>query len=186
MRDPKANTTADHPALTRFQRRRVLDVAIQTATIELFGVNHVALAPASTGNRRRIETEEFRAAIAYRGQGFDGTLVLGIDRGPLQKLTGSTELGAAVSDRVKELANQLLGRIKNKLLRYQVVVEVGLPRSGVHRPAEQRSQSSSIEYSFHALNGSVRVLLTDNLEGAALAFDASSELLREEEFLTFD
>ena len=65
------------------------------------------------------------AVIGYSGKAFRGSLVVGFSGAAMVHLKEQT--GAADRDALGELSNQLLGRLKNRLLRHEVELFLGIP-----------------------------------------------------------
>src|SRR5690348_11494357 len=104
---------------------------IQSSAVGLFHAYGVAAAPLTP-----IETrfESFRphypvAVISFRSQGMDAALILSIPQGVCAELKLDGVRPHTHRDVVRELANQAMGRIKNRLTQYQVTLSCGLPTS---------------------------------------------------------
>jgi hypothetical protein len=112
---------------------------VQTSTVELFAAYSVAVAPVYQSGGRRVACPAVGtvAVIGFDAPGFAGRLCIHVADPVLLKMcTGTTE-GHSVRDWCRELANQLLGRIKNRLVRFQVTLRIRLvarcPDDGVVR-----------------------------------------------------
>ena len=99
--------------------------------VDLFQAYAVSLAPLPrTAFRRSPTIPEFSAAIPFtssaRSSG-DGWLTLSIPKPVLEHMTEDPARPLRHEDWVRELTNQLMGRIKNRLLQFSVRLMMGLP-----------------------------------------------------------
>ena len=88
------------------------------AGMSLFSAYDVSLEPSDLDTFRRNSDVNLLSVIGFAGKEISGTLVLGATREPLAR---SKPNRASDRDWIAELANQLLGRIKNKILRRGIV-----------------------------------------------------------------
>ena len=88
------------------------------AGMSLFSAYDVSLEPTDLDTFRQNSTLTLLSVIGFAGKQIAGTLVLGATREPLKRSKPSL---ASDRDWIAELANQLLGRIKNKILRKGIV-----------------------------------------------------------------
>lgn len=101
---------------------RVSDIARQ-ACIDLFADYGVSLEPA--GDPRALGDVLYCGVIGFTGDGIRGSIVLA---GSSAALDQSNPIpGSRVRDWIGELTNQLVGRIKNRLLKHGVEVWITTP-----------------------------------------------------------
>jgi hypothetical protein len=132
---------------------------LQTSTIELFRSYAIAIAPAGGfADLDRLDSDAEGAGLCFSGGGMSGELVLAAPRAILAAMGHGEALGAR--DWVRELANQLLGRVKNRLLRYEVRLGGGVP-SALQRLELRARLASDVArvYMFRSLRGVVFVAL---------------------------
>jgi hypothetical protein len=84
------------------------------AGMALFQAYDVSLEPTDLEDYRKGPELNLVSVIGFAGRGISGTLVLGATKEPLER---SKPGRASERDWIAELANQLLGRIKNKVMR---------------------------------------------------------------------
>jgi hypothetical protein len=123
--------------------RGAIDALVQGALVELFQAYGVAMAPLPRSALHRAPNgAELCAAISfsYPRSRAPGRLVLVVPTAVLGLLR-EVQLHGTQEDWLKELANQLLGRIKNRLLQFSVSLTIGLPTT--HEAAEVKVDSSS-------------------------------------------
>jgi hypothetical protein len=102
-----------------------IDSLVHVSLVDLFKAYGVAFAPMPR-SAVAPPTPEVAVAAAFRtGAGVAGRLTLSLPAALLEHMKGD-EVTSVRMDWARELANQLLGRIKNRLLPFGVRVEIGL------------------------------------------------------------
>jgi hypothetical protein len=108
--------------------RGALDSLVQGSLVELFAAYSVAVAPLPRLLRHSETTlPDISAAIGFTHldtTGQVGRLTLSVPTLVLDRMPLSAG-GALKNDWARELANQLMGRIKNRLLQFNVRLQVG-------------------------------------------------------------
>lgn len=106
---------------------------------------------------------EFAATLGFSADKVRGMIGLGMDPGTLQQLVTRDGSGADVNieDWLAESVNQLLGRIKNKLMAYDLLVSLALPTvlRGVHLRFVGGQKAGLWTYSFESAAGPLFVWL---------------------------
>ena len=127
--------------------RGAIDSLVQGSLVELFGAYGVAVAPLPRiALGRAPAVPEISAAMAFtrRGAGMHQpgrmTLSLPVAVLELMKKGDGTNLN---SDWARELANQLIGRVKNRLLQFSVRLEAGVSTSIDSKTLASHLQRSS-------------------------------------------
>jgi hypothetical protein len=109
--------------------RGALDSLVQGSLVELFAAYSVAVAPLPRQLRMVATTlPDISAAIGFTQLGTTdraGRLTLSVPTPVLDRMPLSAG-GALKSDWARELTNQLMGRIKNRLLQFNVRLQVGV------------------------------------------------------------
>jgi hypothetical protein len=169
--------------------RRIVDLMVQSATVALFHSHGIALAPAlATDEVADVLGARMRGVIWFRATGFEGTLMLCISEEVLSRI-GHESLGLhAQHDLVRELTNQLMGRVKNKLLQFQVTLDVGVANTtGRRSPGAGAGaiRDQQLMYEFRARNGQVVVLLGGNFDERALIFSSAIDTFNEGDVVLF-
>jgi len=146
-----------------------LDTIVQSATVDLFRSYGVAVAPVARRTVRPANLPEGHCgAISFNGQGVNGALTLFVPL-PILGLTKPGMLQAPQArDWIRELTNQLMGRIKTRLLQLGVTLSMGLPSALDRRLVERRERPSGSLLVFEFRT--IRDAITVTLEGA---FDES-------------
>lgn len=170
--------------------RATLRTIVQGSTVDLFHSSNIALAPLERPvlQGEAVPHHELSAIISFVGRGFSGGLTLGM---PVEvfSLTKPNALGRGydMRDWVRETTNQLCGRIKSRLLQFQIVLKVGLPAS-LTRDAFKRHQSRGPflgTYFFRTLRGEVVVTLSGDICHDAFVYSGVPELASEGDIILF-
>jgi hypothetical protein len=147
----------------------LIDTIVQSATVELFHSYGVAVAPLPRRPPRPATLPDGHfGVITFNGHGMNGALTLFVPT-PILGLTKASTLQALQArDWIRELTNQLMGRIKTRLLQLQVTLQIGLPSALDRRLVEQRQKPSGMQLIFEFRT--IRDEITVTLEGT---FDES-------------
>ena len=136
--------------------RAIIDTIVKSCARELFALHDTDLTIAAEVH----EPHEYVTVIGFYGEAMRGALGLGIDRRivvrMLEQYADSTKFPVSAEDFVAETANQLLGRVKNRLLTYGVEFGIALPM--VLRGIEVHLAKSTSEvwpYRFASSGGAV-------------------------------
>ncbi len=103
----------------------VLDAVLQSSAIAMFEAYGVAASEATPASGTRLR--EFAAIIGFSGAQLRGSLVVTLDRALVEVSGGGQVEGNAQLDWVGEVANQVLGRLKNRLLQFGVNIDLSTP-----------------------------------------------------------
>jgi hypothetical protein len=147
--------------------RGALDSIVQTSLVDLFAAYDMAVAPLPRGSAERPPSfPDISAAVAFTRRApalVSGRLTLSVPDAVLE-LTKRGSVGALRVDWARELASQLLGRIKNRLLQFSVRLEAGTSTAvdSQQLAARLRLSPGVLVYSGRSLRGGIVV----TLEGA--------------------
>jgi hypothetical protein len=153
--------------------RQMLETMIQSSTVDLFHAGGIAIAPVAANlvDRENVASQTLMATIGFGGDGANGALALLVPFGvfelvkqdPVRPFTGM----AWVQDSV----NQLLGRIKSRLLPYQLTLQMGLPAALDEKGLKQLvAQGILATFRFRTLRGEVSVTLSGKIDYAKLNY----------------
>jgi CheY-specific phosphatase CheX len=140
--------------------KAVFDELVTAATSELFQARGVAI----RASDRLDHAMEYAATIGFASDQIRGMLGLGMDPDTLERLVAKENISAApamAEDWLAESVNQLLGRLKNKLLGYNLLVSLALPTvlRGVSLRFLSARPTSLWTYPFDSDAGSISVWL---------------------------
>jgi hypothetical protein len=185
--DKPGSLSEDRPSSSRAQRR-ILDLVVQTSGVELlqaYGIPAAPLPPTAL-SACPLPEPALGSSVSFSGTGLQGVLVLCM---PLETLHRTTEAVAGTHqdrDWIRELCNQLMGRIKNRLVRYQVALRPGVP-TVLDPPALRRMAGlhTDLAYVFRTLTGSVVVWLNGDFDRTNLVFSCSVDVVGEGDVVLF-
>jgi hypothetical protein len=159
------NRNAPVPAADASHASAILRRGTVRSTVALFAAYGVRLTPAPPLAELELGDIEFLSVAGFSGPDFSGFVVLGTSENMLHRSNSTTSTS---SDWMAELGNQLLGRIKNSLLREGI---------SIHRvpPAVVRGTAGSM---LCARIGTKPVAFIDNQEIVLIwtEFEPSVEL----------
>ena len=104
----------------------VFDQLVAACTSELFQARGFSIRAAN----RPDDSMEYAATIGFSSDTIRGMLGLGMNPATLEQLLAKEDItvtGGLAEDWLAESVNQLLGRLKNKLLGYDLTVSLALP-----------------------------------------------------------
>jgi hypothetical protein len=167
--------------------RRMMDLVIQRSAVELFASIGIAIAPmpAVVANPR-LGADDFVGIVQLSVNGARGSLAVAASLSTLSKAKGAVA-APSMQDWLRELVNQLAGRIKNRLARYQVSVDVSLP-SALARSAFDRGfeiKGNTTVYAFRTIRDDIQVMLTGELGNIDLRFSGAEGVAEEGELILF-
>lgn len=156
--------------------RGAIDSLVQSALVELFAAYEVAVAPLPrlSQQQRAPSVPDVSASVTFtlRGRfGPPGRITLSLPSALLEVMmkNGGNSLKG---DWTRELANQLIGRIKNRLLQFSARIEVGVS-SGMDSKALQSHLSqvgNARVYTGRTLRGEVLVTLEGMPDESQLSY----------------
>lgn len=149
-----------------------LDTLIQAAVVDLFQSHNVAVAPVAraTAATARCASSDTAAQISFSSPAATGSLSLSLPD-ELVKAMGGDSLHMA-RDRVREMTNQLMGRIKSRLIHFGVLLQTGLPTMAncdLLRHALEESETARI-FVFRSLRGDILVALDGAFDESRLKY----------------
>ncbi len=159
------------------KNRAVLDVIIRSATVGLFHSYGVAAGPQLQAKPASAHESSLCGSIRFNGKGFEGVLELVVPDPVLVRVRNQPLTAHTSRDVIRELTNQLMGRIKNKLLSFQVSLTLSLPSITRHVPDRvpaSNSQTDVLIYEFRTLEGPVFVILRGKCGEEVLVFTSTA------------
>jgi hypothetical protein len=141
--------------------RGALDALVQGSLVDLFSAYSVAVAPRPRQARQLAPTlPDICASVGFSHARRQGKLTLSLPARVIDLMPVSTDAHLK-SDWARELANQLIGRIKNRLLHFNVRLQVGASIL-VDAQTRMRELESSVDFRVYAgrtLHGEIVVTL---------------------------
>jgi hypothetical protein len=156
----------------------LIETIVQSATVELFRTYGVAVAPIPRGMARLNPNppDGWCGLITFNGQGMNGALTLFVPT----SILGLTKTGMSqplqARDWIRELTNQLMGRIKTRLLQLEVTLQIGLPAALDRRLIDRRQKSSGSThvFQFRTIRDEVTVTMEGTLDESCLKYSGSA------------
>lgn len=169
--------------------RSIVHTIVCSSGVELFRSAGVTAAPVERPLvlDRDLELQELACSIDFTGVGLTGTLTLTLPVRVFGLVRQDPRRPCEGPDWVREGANQLLGRIKARLIPYELVLKVGLPSTPSRDSLRRMHACGALFalYPFRTLRGEVHVALGGNIEHAALVYVGGVPTAREGEIIEF-
>jgi len=167
----------------------VLDVIVQSSTVELFQLYNVPIAPVRRADVKNGEHryQDLVGVVAFDAPKLSGVLTLSLDSTLMAAMPNVPSDARPRRDWIRELVNQLVGRIKNRLINFQVTLRIGLPTAMNGRALEvkHRSAETIAVYAFRTLKGGVMVTLEGEIEPQVLVYAGGKLPVLEGELIEF-
>lgn len=158
--------------------------------MELFQSRGIAVAPSpsSVGNPHQTTYFSLAGVVALSAAKVNGSISLSWADSVFSLFTPpmpSSTLGAR--DLLRELTNQLAGRVKNRLLNFALMLSIGVPSvlSGQALERQRPRRDTEVVYLFRTLRGEVVVTLDIELDPDALDYSGTSRVAKEGDFIAF-
>jgi hypothetical protein len=169
--------------------RALVALIIQRSTIELFAAYGVAIAPVdlSRGKDPERQADHLAGAVQLSAQGRRGVLTLSSSNATLKRVKPTLDDPLSFQDWMREMTNQLAGRIKNKFARYQFHLQVGLPTALKSSVIDQSPdpRAPALIFAFHTLRDDVFVTLTGGFDEAGLILQGEIPVPEEGDVILF-
>ncbi len=188
------STSRNHPTASSPSLRGIVDALLQGSLVELFQAYGVAVAPlprdARGGPQRGPEVSAvigFTSARDGKCANASGRLSLSVPTEVFDTMQREVSLHRRHADWARELANQLLGRFKNRLLPYGARLQAGVPSSiGRETLDAQLARASALKvYRARTRRGDVVATLDGTLEESELSYVGGTSELAEGELILF-
>src|SRR4051812_44224155 len=170
---------------TSSHARAFIDLIIQRSTIELFDSYGVAVAPAQSPEIP-AKNADFVGSVQLSGTAIRGVLNLSASSATLTRTLPATGQPLALQDWVRELTNQLAGRVRNRFARYQLNIQVSLPTSKDPKSQPRTAAEHTVlVYVFRTLKDDVVVKLSGDFDEASLVFSSNPAVAEEGDVILF-
>jgi hypothetical protein len=166
--------------------RTTFDLLVQRSAYEVFAALGVSVAPTPYGSgKRRVMADDLIGVVQLTLNGARASLSLCVSPRTLE--APSAAIGrSSVQDCLREVVNQLSGRIKNRLARYQVGMDMGLPTvftRSAHSPGS--SDFKNLVYVFRTLTEDVQVELSKHFSSIELRYGGAVDIAEEGDVILF-
>jgi len=167
--------------------RNVLKTIVQSSTVELFQAYALAVAPvAAEVGTPKLDNYVGGAGGIY-GPGLNATLSLLVPKDVYSIIKVEGVRLYNVLDWTRELTNQLMGRVKNRLTKYQPNIRTDLPSAAEGRGLEirQTKMKPFLTVSFRTIRGEIWVVLAGAIDYTKLAYSGARSTAGEGELILF-
>jgi hypothetical protein len=169
------------------RQKTLIDTILRAATVDLFHSCSVAIAPVPEATQPLSTTlPEVAAFIDFSAPGFSGTLYLCCPAELVPREDAKRKVSA--EDWVRELVNQLLGRIKKRLAQSRVDLHAGLPKTGnaelIQRHFARVKHARC--YEFRTLRGSIMILIDGVVRDSIVDYSGEAAVAREGDIILFE
>jgi hypothetical protein len=170
--------------------RPLLDALLQSSTVELFQSRGIAVAPlpSSVGNPHLAAHFNLAGVVSLTSAKAGGNLSLSWGDSVFSLFTPPVPASSrGARDLLRELTNQLAGRIKNRLLNFALMLNIGVPTvlSGQAFDRQRPKRETDVIYSFRTLRGEIIVTLDLQIEPDGLNYSGTSRVAKEGDFIPF-
>jgi hypothetical protein len=189
-----APRTSQEPLSTRNAApgviRPLLDALLQSSTVELFQSRGIAVAPlpSSVGNPYQATYFNLAGVVGLTAAKANGSLSLSWGDEVFSLFTPPVVSSSrAGRDLLRELTNQLAGRIKNRLLNFALMLTIGVPAvlSGQAFERQRPRRETDVVYMFRTLRGAIVVTLDLQIDPDGLCYSGTNRVAKEGEFIAF-
>jgi hypothetical protein len=167
-----------------------LDALVQSSTVELFQSRGIAVAPlpSSVGNPHQPTYFNLAGLVSLTSPKANGSLSLSWADPVFSLFTppvAASSMGAR--DLMRELTNQLAGRVKNRLLNFTLLLTIGVPTvlSGQALDRQRQRRETEVVFMFRTLRGEIVVTLDLLIDGDTLSYTGQNRVAKEGEFIAF-
>ncbi len=166
-----------------------LDVIFQAAVVELFQCYDIAVAPlaASAAVPATFASMETSAVTTFRSPALTGWLSLSVPPELFQLLGEDMRLSHRRLDLVRELTNQIMGRLKSRMIQLSIVLDATLPTLiETQRLLQRAKECPGLRWhSFRLLRGDVIVSLDGKLDSSQVKYTGRADHGSEGEVILF-
>jgi hypothetical protein len=168
----------------------LLDALLQSSTVELFQSRSIAVAPlpSSVGNPYQATYFNLAGVVSLTSPKANGSLSLSWADAVFSLFTPPVAASSrAGRDLLRELTNQLAGRIKNRLLNFALMLNIGVPSvlSGQAFERQRPRRETDVVYLFRTLRGEIIVTLDLQIDPDGLDYSGTSRVAKEGDFIAF-
>lgn len=168
----------------------VIDTLLQSATVSVFHAWGVATAPLPPGelSAEALHLEFPVGAVTFRAPGIHAALLLSMPGALSRRLAARQGDRADARDLLRELSNLVMGRLKNRLLLYQVALTNSLPvcreRWGELEGLLPKTGPFTA-YRFRTLDGEILLALKGSIDESRFSYSSTIKINAEGDIIIF-
>jgi hypothetical protein len=173
--------------MTPHEGRLILETMVQSSTVDLFHSVGIAVAPIAASYRDNdVASHALMSMIQFSSPKMTGVLGLLIPQPVFSLVKQDPKRTFSGGAWVQESVNQLLGRMKSRLLQFRVTLQMGLPMAmNEKRLKEIMGQGMFAAYHFRTLRGQISVTLSGKIDFTQLDYAAQSVYANEGDIVLF-
>jgi hypothetical protein len=174
--------------VTPHEGRMILETMVQSSTVDLFHSVGIAVAPIAASHRDsgEVASHALMSMIQFSSPGMTGTLGLLIPHQVFDLVKQDPKRPFTGGAWVQESVNQLLGRMKSRLLQFKVTLQMGLPMAMTDKSLKQiMTQGVFAAYHFRTLRGKISVTLSGRIDFSQLEYSAQTIYASEGDIVVF-
>ncbi|HEY5959882.1 MAG TPA: hypothetical protein VIV60_25180 [Polyangiaceae bacterium] len=168
--------------------RNTLATILQSSTVQLFGAFDIAVAPVTAKNRVPADVDRLLSAAAnFSSPAMTGSLAIFLPHDIYMVARHPTQRPYEPRDWTRELCNQLLGRIKNRLHGCGIELRTGLPTAvtGTLLERHRSDVPPDAVFGFRTLRGTVTTTLTGNIDYSRIQYTGQNCTAAEGDVILF-
>jgi CheY-specific phosphatase CheX len=172
-------------------KHTAIDTIIQSSTVELMHSHSVSVAPRSREEalNEPCSDSEIAGVVSFDGPNIRGGLTVAIPETVYRLMVQRRPQKTTHAEWMYEITNQVMGRIKNRLIQFQVKLRTSFPvvlsGEALQRHKQQRAVDRVV-YSFATLRGEITVTVDASLTRAVLEYSNAPLVLTECDLVLFD
>ena len=169
--------------------RATLDTMIQGSAVDLFHSFGLAVAPVECTRFRSddIDIPKLGSVIRFEAPRFTGTLTVIVSPAVFSLIQQDPEHRYSGHDWVCEVSNQLLGRIKVRLLRRGITLQADLPVAAGPDVLKDLKRVDGLlaAYTFKTLRGEILIVVGGEIDHRVLAYTGAHHVPKEGDVILF-
>jgi CheY-specific phosphatase CheX len=167
-----------------------IDTIIQSSTVELMHSHSVSVAPRSRDDALNELGSDWEIAgvVDFDGPNIRGGLTVVIPETVYRLMVQRRPQKTTHAEWMYEITNQVMGRIKNRLIQFQVKLRTSFPvvLSGEALQRHKQQTADQVVYCFATLRGEITVSVDASLTRAVLEYSNAPLVLTECDLVLFD
>jgi hypothetical protein len=167
--------------------RNTLATIVQSSTVQLFSVFEIAVAPIMMKQLPNDFDQLLSAAASFSSPVMSGSLAVFLPYEIYQVARHPTQRSYEPRDWTRELCNQLLGRIKNRLHGCGIQLRTGLPMAVAGSLLERHRSDTPPDavFGFRTLRGTVTTTLTGTFDYSKIQYTGQNCTAAEGDVILF-
>jgi hypothetical protein len=169
--------------------RNTLITIVQGSTIEVFRGFDIAVAPIRASQGLPVDLDQkLSAASTFASPEMSGSLAIFVPFGTHTIARHPEHRHFDAQDWTRELCNQVMGRVKNRMHSCDIDLRTGLPTSVVGNLLDRHRQgmSPNLIFGFRSLRGDVTVTLSGEIDYSRIHYTGKVVVAKEGDVILFD